>query len=232
MTRQKSFKRDVRARMAKTGERYTAARRHLVERAERSEPAPAQPLPPAASVPVDFEPPTSEEALLRTTGRGWADWFAVLDDWGATAHTHTEIARWLATNHLDLSGWWVQTITVAYERARGMRQKHQLTSGFSVGASRTIGASPERVFAALVDPSLRGEWLPGVELRERTSRPHRSARVDWPDGSRLVIDLAARAGDRTTISVHHEKLADADRAAQAKGYWRDRLGALKGLLEG
>ena len=35
MTAQKSFKRKVRARMAKTGESYTAARRQLIASGER-----------------------------------------------------------------------------------------------------------------------------------------------------------------------------------------------------
>ena len=35
MTRQKSFKQDVRARMGKTGESYSEARRQLLAKAER-----------------------------------------------------------------------------------------------------------------------------------------------------------------------------------------------------
>jgi hypothetical protein len=42
MTERKSFKRRVRARMEKTGERYTAARRHVVDRTPESA---AQPEP-------------------------------------------------------------------------------------------------------------------------------------------------------------------------------------------
>jgi hypothetical protein len=221
MTRQKTFKRDVRARMAKTGERYTAARRQLIDADSPAQPVSAQP---------NFEAPTSEKALRDATGRGWDEWFALLDEWEATAQNHTEIARWLAANH-ETSSWWVQTITVAYERARGLRQKHQLASGYSVGATRTVDASPARAFGAFVDPAQRVGWLPDTELRERTSRADRSARFDWPDGSRLVVDLAAKARDRTTISIQHEKLADADRAARMKTFWRERLSALKKLLE-
>ena len=43
MTRQKSFKRRVRARMDKTGERYTAARRQLLAKAEAATIDPGSP---------------------------------------------------------------------------------------------------------------------------------------------------------------------------------------------
>ena len=79
MTRDKARKRAIRTRMAKTGERYTAARRHLA-RAER--------LP-------DVELGQSDASVRKATGRGWAHWLRVLDDWGGTEHNHTEIARYL-----------------------------------------------------------------------------------------------------------------------------------------
>jgi hypothetical protein len=44
MTRQKTFKRRLRARMEKTGESYTAARRMLIAAGARPEAAPFEPL--------------------------------------------------------------------------------------------------------------------------------------------------------------------------------------------
>lgn len=70
MTKQRSFKRLVRARMDKTGESYTAARAVLL-RAEAAEGAQRPPL------------VTSEETITRRTGRGWEQWFDALDEWGA-----------------------------------------------------------------------------------------------------------------------------------------------------
>ena len=61
MTRQESFKRRVRERMAKTGERYGAARRALVPAADD------------ARRQWVSEPEMSEESIRRATGRGWDD---------------------------------------------------------------------------------------------------------------------------------------------------------------
>jgi hypothetical protein len=99
MTQQKTFKRRVRARMAKTGESYTAARRILIAQGHRPEPQVA-----------DFRPPVSEERLVDATGRGWLDWFALLDEWGARDHSHKEIAQRLMTVH-EVPGWYAQSIT-------------------------------------------------------------------------------------------------------------------------
>ena len=52
------------------------------------------------------------------TGKGWDDWFRVLDGWDATSRSHTEIARYVNGEH-GVDGWWAQSVTVGYERARG-----------------------------------------------------------------------------------------------------------------
>jgi hypothetical protein len=226
MTRQKSFKAGVRSRMAKTGERYTAARRQLIERTSRAEGSPATEA--RDNVP---EMLTSDEAIRDGTGRGWDEWFAILDAWGATEHSHPEIARWLVEEQ-GLAGWWAQSITVGYERARGMRAKHQTASGFSISVNRTVAVSAERLSDAFTDAALRQRWLPGTELTERTSRRARSARFDWPgDGSVVVVGFTAKGADKTQVGLVHEKLPDSQAAERMKAFWRERLGVLKGLLE-
>ena len=78
MTRQKSFKRLVRARM-ETGESYSAARLSLLSADETKA----------------TEGPTltmSEESIVRRTGRGWEAWFDLLDEAGALEWPHAEIA--------------------------------------------------------------------------------------------------------------------------------------------
>src|SRR5918912_2149682 len=98
MTEHKSFKRLVRARMRKTGESYTAARARLL--AATTEPGAPQPV-----------LATSDEAIRERTGRGWEEWFDVLDEWGAGDRPHREIARWLAGQlGLEPLAWNVQAI--------------------------------------------------------------------------------------------------------------------------
>jgi hypothetical protein len=221
MTRQKTFKRRVRERMAKTGESYTAARRVLIAHGDR----------PDTTVPK-FEPLTSEEKVSEETGRGWQQWFALLDEWGAATRPHREIARWLRSEH-GVTSWWSQTITVSYEYARGLRAPGQRPDGWAASASKTIGVPVERLFDAFTDDALRERWLPGAELRLRTATPPRTARYDWEDGStRVNVGFTRLAEDKSRVELDHERLPDHDTAEEMKAWWRERMTALKPLLEG
>jgi hypothetical protein len=219
VTRQNSFKRLVRARMEKTGQSYTVARAAVLaaEEAKASE-APALTM--------------SDEAIRRRTGRGWEQWFGLLDEWGAHERPHKEIARWLRDEQ-GVDGWGAQSVTVSYERARGLRAVGERPEGFSVTSQKTVAAAVERLYDAFVDESLRERWLPGAELRERTATRPRSARFDWGDGeSRVVVGFTAKGDAKSTVALEHERLADADEAARMKAFWRERLTALAAQLEG
>jgi hypothetical protein len=220
MTEHKSFKRLVRARMEKTGESYTAARAMLL-RAEE---------PPGSALP---RLKTSDEKIRERTGRGWEEWFAILDEWGAADRPHREIARWLAEQQGAVPlAWNVQAIVAGYELTRGLREVGEKDDGFVVTASRTVAAPAERLFDAFVDPSVRRRWLSDGQLAERTASRPKSARFDWSDGStRVNVTFLARDELRSTVALEHRRLRGADEAARLKAYWRERLLALKEFLE-
>jgi hypothetical protein len=76
------------------------------------------------------------------------------------------------------------------------------------------------------------EWLPDGGLRERTATRARSARFDWLDGATRVNAWFEDKGDgKSTVGVSHERLADAAEAERMKAFWRERVAALKRLLE-
>lgn len=233
MPTQKIFKRRVRARMTKTGESYTTARRQLIRKAVPSPAADELADDAAAGPPLTppLELPVADEAIRRATGRGWEEWFEILDRWGGTGHRHPEIARWLREEQ-QVDGWWAQSVTVGYERARGMRDKHQVTTGFSIGVTKTVNVAAEQALAAFTDARRRGRWLTGVGMRQRPTRAANTARFDWPDPRSIVIVYIGPKGpDRSTVAVQHERLPDAETAERLKVEWRARLGQLKAELE-
>jgi hypothetical protein len=125
-------------------------------------------------------------------------------------------------------GWWSQTITVGYERARGRRALHENSAGFSVTVSKTIAVPVEKLFERVCDPG----WPANGALRMRTSLPTRSARFDWEDGTtRVQAYFYVRGDSKSTVHIQHERLADADAAEQTKLSWRERLSELKRDLE-
>jgi hypothetical protein len=221
MTVRKSFKRLVRTRIEKTGESYAAARASLL----------------AAQEPKASEEPllaTSDDAIRERTGRGWEEWFDLLDEWGAAERAHREIARWVAGQlGIEPLAWNAQAVTVSYERARGLRAVGERTDGFTVTASKTVAASVERLYQAFVDECVRERWLPDGKLRERTATSPESARFDWGDGpTRVHVTFLAKGDAKSTATLEHVRLVDAEQAERMKASRRERLAALKSQLEG
>lgn len=226
MTRQKSFKERIRARMDKTGESYATARRRLVEKAEAEARKRRTPQTIAAHRPND-------DVVVSKTGRPLDEWFALLDSWNATGRTHTEIARWLVEEQ-DVDGWWAQSITVSYEQARGMRAPGQRADGtFSATASKTVDVPVDALFSAFADEDERSRWLGDYEIGVRSARPGVSITGTWEDGTtRLTITFVAKGESKSQVSLEHGRLPDARQADEMKAFWRERLGGLKKVLEG
>jgi hypothetical protein len=218
MTAQKSFKRLVRSRMEKTGESYTTARLRLLQGGDE---------------PARISLSTDDATIRERTGRGWEEWFDLLDEAGGAGMSHREMARWLAEREGEhVLAWNVQAIVGSYERARKGRQVGEHDDGFTVTASKTVAVPVETLYAAFVDPAQRTRWLPDAELRERTTIAPRSARFDWGDGAtRVHVAFAAKGDAKSTAALSHERLPDGAEAERMKAFWRERVAGLKEVLE-
>ncbi|NNE42963.1 MAG: hypothetical protein HKN12_02030 [Gemmatimonadetes bacterium] len=177
----------------------------------------------------------SNDAVKSKTGRTWSQWYGVLDRAGAKKKTHKEIARDLYRGH-DVTFWWAQTITVAYERARGLREKHESPSGFEASKSRTLNASRARVWKAWKDSRERGRWLDG-RMRIRKATEAKSIRASWEDdgaglqGTPFHVYFVAKGRGRCQVTVQHTKLAGARDVTRAKELWASNLEALRNHVE-
>ena len=224
MTTRKTFKHRVRARMEKTGERYTAARRNVTAAANAIGPtAAAKPAPSAL-------PPVSDESVRKATGRGWEEWFAILDDAGAVGWKHPDIARWVVAEH-GISGWWAQSVTVGFERARGLRAEHERPSGFSLSATKTVHVPIERLYEAFADPKQRNGWL-AHGARVRSSTAPRTMNLAWGDGSRVAARFTAQGPAKSQVALQQAPLPDASAVEELRAFWRSRLADLKQRMEG
>ena len=223
MTTQKLFKRRVRERMAKTGERYTAAQRHVAVQRDRHKAPPAD-LSSATEL-------ASDAKIREVTGRSWGAWLSLLDRWGARQRKRGETVDFLIAQHA-VPHWWAQTIAAGYERTRGMRLKHQQPDGFTIYASRTVGVPMAALFEAFVDDESRAGWLTDGSMSLRGSQPGKVARFDWSDGqTRVSVTFDEKGPARATAFVAHERLPDPDAAEGAKASWKARLATLKSTLE-
>jgi len=171
-----------------------------------------------------------EAAVRRATGKGWHEWFEQLDRAGAKAMDHRAIVAVLSKVR-GLPGWWQQMITVAYERARGLRRKHETTSGFTANASKTVQAPLANLYDAWVDQEKLRAWLGVPPPEVRKANPQRSLRLTWHDGSWVSVGFYAKGNGKSQVALGHERLPNARAVVQYKKFWKDALGRLEAALQ-
>lgn len=227
MPKNKDLKRLVRARMAKTGESYTTARAHIVESEGVTDATPE-----ALPLPADYEKlaSTSNEAVEKKTGRTWPQWATYLDGRRAYEWDHPAIAAHLAAE-FDFGGWWAQTITVGYERFRGLRDVGQRRDGdYDANKSRTVGAPLRDLFHAFSDEDTRSSWLGDVGLDFHRSTPEKSMRGRTADGRGVAVYFTEKGPDKSSVSVQVSGLPDREAVDVEKALWHERLDRLQELL--
>lgn len=175
---------------------------------------------------------TSDDEIRRRTGRGWEEWFGLLDEWGAGERSHREIARWLAEQQgIEPLAWNAQAVAGSYELARGLRVVGEHPDGFTISASKTVGAPVERLYDAFVEESVRSRGLSDDQLSERTTTRPKSARFDWGDGeTRVHVTFSAKGEHRSRVALQHVRLPDAEAAERMKAFWRSHLATLESRL--
>jgi uncharacterized protein YndB with AHSA1/START domain len=222
MPTDKDFKRLVRGRMRKTGEAYTTARAHLLNQKPAS-------VPPAA---VEYAKLAgrSDVVLKAKTGCTWERWVKSLDHAKAYTWSHPKIAKYVQERY-QVSSRWAQTVTVGYERIKGLRAIGQRRDGsFEANKSKTIAVPLARLYRAFRDPRVRARWLPGVSLTVRTATAGKSMRITWPDRTSVEVGFTGRGAGKSQVALQHGKLPARAAATRMKQYWGERLGALKDLL--
>jgi hypothetical protein len=246
MTRSRTTKSTIRARMAKTGERYTAARRHVLAAAlpapRTSGPIAAEPR--GSRVPVAADPrgAVSDAKVKERTGHDLAHWFDVLDRFGGVEQGHTASARHLHDAH-GVDGWYSQGITVAYERARGLRAVNQrMGGGYEVSITKMLDRDIDRVREAITGVRTNSGWARGLDpalVRAlaagvrgagakgfvAASKASYRCRFRW-DGLPVEMLLSPRPTNRTQVVVVHTKLPSRTVLDARRAAWRVALQAL------
>jgi uncharacterized protein YndB with AHSA1/START domain len=176
-------------------------------------------------------PGVGDEAVVAGSGRGWTEWFALLDTAGAAQWKHKEIAAYLY-DELECPGWWNQMVAVGYEQARGLRAKNESASGFQVSCNRTIEVPVRAAFAAWTNGSERRRWLGPGAVTVRKATLDKTMRLTWLDGvSSVEVYFTSKPGGRSQVSVQHRKLASAREVASMRGFWSGALERLRQRLE-
>jgi hypothetical protein len=245
MTRARALKEVIRARAAKTGERYTTARRHVLkdlQGAQRAQRAQGAQGAQGAQSAKTTKGGMSDAASIKKTGHDLAHWFAVLDRFGAVEKGHTDSARHLYEAH-DVDGWYAQGITVAYERERGVRGMNQRCDGaFEVSASKVMNATTKQVVKAFSDARTRNKWINEAEtmladaLAKGVANKKSKGFVVRPDGqarfrykwndTTVQLYMIPKSKEKISVVVQHTKLPSGDSVELYRGQWKTALGLL------
>lgn len=179
---------------------------------------------------ADYTPAMSDAVARLKTGKSWAQWFAVLDRAGAAGLTHRVIARMLS-EQFDVGPWWSQMVTVEYERSRGLRQKYQTVTGYSVSVSKTIGCGLPALYAATAEARLRRRWIPEGFFKISSRTENKYLRGSWND-ARIEMGFIGKGAARSQISAQIGKLAKKSEVEPARTVWKDALVRLEALVKG
>ena len=173
----------------------------------------------------------SDDAVQAKTGKNWSQWFAILDKAGAQDMSHQEIVKLLNSKY-DVGPWWQQMVTVTYEQARGLRQKHEKPGGYEISVSRTVNAPLASVYKKVANEKSRSLWLTEDEVTIKKSTPNKSMRMTWKDGKTcLQVSFLGKGDGKSQVVVQHSKLADPRAAAKMKSYWGKALDRLREVVE-
>jgi uncharacterized protein YndB with AHSA1/START domain len=126
-------------------------------------------------------------------------------------------------------------------------------AGWEIGVSRTVPFPIEEVWAFLTSAVGSAVWLgagvqrldePGTAYETedgtvgeiRSFRPRDRVRltwqpVDWDHASTVQVTVSGGAGDRTRITLHQERLADAAERERQRTHWQGVMDALVATLE-
>jgi hypothetical protein len=185
----------------------------------------------AARTMSSYVPSMSDDAVREKTQRTWAEWFAALDGRGAALLDHRGIVRVLS-DEFGVPRWWRQMIAVEYERARGLRRRHQTARGYSVSVSKTLGVGVAALYRAAATPAMRRRWFPSGRFTQSSATPGKYLRGAWNDSARLELGFLSKGAGRAQVAVQVGRLTREAEVETERARWKSGLARLQKLLEG
>ena len=177
-----------------------------------------------------YVPTMADSAVEAKTGKDWAGWFGVLDAAGAMDLEHKAIAAFLAKSH-GVPGWWSQMIAVEYERARGLRERHEGSSGYKVAVTKTMATSLSGLYAATANASQRRSWFPKGAFEPSSQTKDKYFRGAWKKGARLEVGFYAKGKGKAQIALQVSKLTSKADVEKERAVWKAALTKLQRMLE-
>lgn len=196
---------------------------------------------------VDYVPEhdSTPAGVLRATGRRLDEWFAELDGLGGPGQGRRVLGAALVARKLD--AWWVTTLLVEYEKARGVTDKDGAPVGYNICVTKSVAGPPARVYDELLDTA----WWLGPDAASpgdgtsfddgdghtgtwKKLAPGKALRFTWAgsghQGAETVEIKLSASGAKTSIVLSHNRLPDRRAADGMRAAWSRVLAALEERL--
>jgi len=177
-----------------------------------------------------YTPSMSDEAVKLKTGNVWSHWFAVLDKAGGNGLAHRALTKILSEQH-GVGPWWRQMAAVEYERARGLREKHQTTAGYSVSVSKTVAVDVSDLYTALADGGMRKKWFAWEGFKPSSQTKDKYFRGPGKDGRKLEINVYAKGAGKAQVVAQVNKLGSEADVEAERAAWKKALEKLQTALK-
>jgi hypothetical protein len=175
-------------------------------------------------------PSIADSQVAAKTGKNWHDWFRILDNASAVTLSHTEIAAILTDVH-GVPSWWRQMIAVEYERARGLRVRHQTARGFSVSVSLSAAVSVSDLYQATANSSARVKWFPRGDFAQSSRTKDTYYRGTWNGSARIAMGFYKKGETKAQVTIQISKLKISSQVESERAAWKGALAKLKLLLQ-
>jgi len=202
-------------------------------------------------VKLESQHPETEEAVRAATGKGWEEWFAVLDAKGGPSLGRRAINLFLY-DECKVDAWWCATLNIRYEAARGVVEKDGRPKGYTICATKTIAAPLEAVYARWASGPALSEWFGAGTVADvadggayrnadgdtgtfKRVRAGKDLRFTWENAAHApsLVDVLFqdKGKGKTGVQVTHDRLQTRAEADGLRAAWGEALDRLKALAE-
>jgi hypothetical protein len=127
--------------------------------------------------------------------------------------------------------WWAQTVTVGYERIRGLREKGQRRGGgYVVNKSKTYPVSIAELYQAF-GAAGRRRWLGDVKLTIKKAISKKSMRIRFEDGTPVNGHFWNKGRQKSQVTVQHQERPSKSDADRVRAFWTEKLQELGEVLK-
>lgn len=177
----------------------------------------------------------SVSAIERATARQWSEWLEYFEQHRAQTLSHAEIAqlaRRAMPTELANPDWWAQGTAIAFEQQMGLRVPGQSSDGsFRVGASRTLTKDRDTAIELwIAGPGAADTHLGYTVVDPRRSRTEKRSffRFTLEGAGRVEVSATPnpKNPEKTTLTVSHDNLPDAELIESWRAHWKTQLAAL------